>query len=94
MLSKKQMAEYLKAREQKAIKKIEIADLKANLSNLRELQEEIISLSTKEFATEILLDAAFSQVAMIQEYLKEFDGEGFKTVEDMAERIYAAKNSY
>lgn len=69
-----------------------LQDLKNHFEDLRDIQKIIVDNSKSRAVAYCLLDAAFFEVVIIEEFIKELGGAGFTSIEDTANFIWELAN--
>lgn len=73
---------------------VALYDLQENYQNLRDLHKLILQLSTNKAAAECLLENAFWKISLIEENIKELGGNGYCSLDDTLEFVYAMEKKF
>lgn len=74
--------------EECTLDELDIQDLKTYLKALRDFQKVIVDNSKSTEVAYCLLDAAFCEVALIENSIKNLGGTGFISIDDTADFIW------
>lgn len=70
------------------MKTLVLQDLKASLEDLEAFQKAIVDNSKNETVAYCLLEGAFYEVAMLEEFIRKLGGKGFRSIDKTADFIF------